>query len=91
MSLQVFSGSMFSGKSKAMMDSICKFIDVDKNTKALIINHALDTRDSTHTISSHSSMYKGLNDAIDVQSTTKLESVDVSNYTKLIFLTIRMI
>lgn len=81
MSLQVFCGPMFSGKTSRMISEINKFIDIDKNYKAIIINHKLDTRDVDKIVSSHSSLYKGLNDKIDIITTSLLSEIDVSNYT----------
>lgn len=81
MSLQVFCGGMFSGKTTKMIEEINKFTDIIMgNSKALIINHIYDIRNTENVISSHSSLYKGLGDNIDVISSSMLSSVDVSNY-----------
>jgi thymidine kinase len=81
MSLQVFTGCMFSGKSTNLIREINKFTDINKNNKALIITHQFDTRDITNVISSHSSAYKGLSSNIDTLSCQQLSTVDVTNYT----------
>ena len=79
MSLQVFTGPMYSEKTKNMISVVSKLSDIT-DSKVLIINHQLDTRNGSQ-ISSHSSLYKGLSDKMDTISTSTLSSVDVSNYT----------
>lgn len=79
MSLQVFTGPMYSNKTSRMVGEISKLSDIT-DSKVLIINHQLDTRNGSQ-ISSHSSLYKGLSAKMDTISTSKLASVDVSNYT----------
>lgn len=80
MSLIVYCGPMFSGKTTAMLNEITKYIDITHNNKALIINHSLDTRNVKDIVSSHSSMYKGISDKINVVSTDKLNTVNISDY-----------
>ena len=80
MSLTVFTGPMFSGKTTSMLAEITRFSDVSQTRHALVINHSTDTRNLDQIISSHGSMYKGLSSKVDVTSTTLLSSVDVSQY-----------
>lgn len=80
MSLQVFTGPMFSGKTQTLLRKINKFIDIS-GKKGLIINHSLDNRDIKGIISSHSSMYKGVVICnTDIISNDKLSTIDVSEY-----------
>ena len=81
MSLTVYCGSMFSGKSQRMLGEITRFSDVSESRHALIINHSLDNRNEVKVVSSHSSLYAGLSNKVDVVSTDKLSTIDVSNYT----------
>ncbi len=80
MSLQVYTGPMYSNKTTKMVGEINKLSDV-QNKKALIINHCLDNR-SNEIISSHSSIHK-LGSNIDTISTSQLSKVDVSDYTMI--------
>ena len=80
MSLIVYTGPMFSGKTTAMLQEIAKYTDISEKHKALIINHAWDNRNIKDIVSSHSSTYKGLSHKVDVVSTTTLDSVNVDNY-----------
>jgi thymidine kinase len=80
MSLSVYTGPMFSGKTSYLIRDITEFCDLPGNNKALLINHALDTRDIEHKISSHSSSYNGLSSKITCVSTDDLSTVDVSDY-----------
>lgn len=79
MSLEVFTGPMFSGKTTKATKKVTKYIDVFGG-KALFINSAIDNRDEKNKVSSHSSMYKGLSKKIDVVMTKKLAELDVSQY-----------
>lgn len=81
MSLQVFTGPMYSSKTRAMIGEISKLSDISFNKKVLIINHQLDNRNVNDVISSHSSIYKGLSEHIHTISNAQLSSVDVSCYT----------
>jgi thymidine kinase len=81
MSLTVFTGPMFSGKTTSMLAEITRFSDVSETRHALIINHSFDIRNIDHIISSHASMYKGLSSKIDVQSSNLLSQIDVTKYT----------
>jgi thymidine kinase len=83
MSLHVYCGPMFSSKSFRMLMEANKLIDVNNyfnSNKALIINHELNKRDLINHISSHSSLYKGLSDNMDVVYATILSTVNVDNY-----------
>jgi len=80
MSLIVYTGPMFSGKTTAMIQEISRYTDISEKHKALIINHSLDNRDNREIISSHSSTYRGLNSKIDILSVDKLFTVNVSGY-----------
>jgi len=79
MSLKVYCGCMFSSKSSTLLSELTKYADISENRHILLINHSLDTRDSSK-VSSHSSMYKGISNKIDLVSTNSLKEVDVSNY-----------
>lgn len=83
MSLQVFTGPMFSGKTQTLLRKISKFVDISSK-QALIINHSLDNRNMGAVISSHSSMYKGINIVnTDVLSIDHLSSINVDKYTMI--------
>src|SRR5581483_10236632 len=82
MSLVVYCGSMFSGKSSRMLQDITRYADAsDGSIRPLVVNHASDTRDKENKISSHSSMFKGLSDKVDFTFASKLSEVDLSRYT----------
>lgn len=84
MSLKVYCGPMWSNKTTTMIHEINRLMDISSGlvnkSKALIINHQLDTRDPVNIVSSHSSLYKGMNENIDVVSTPQLSSIDVTPY-----------
>ena len=99
MSLTVYCGPMFSGKTTRMVQEITKYSDIVSESprhRPLIINHASDNRHDLSLrennsdfigvnsrkglISSHSSLYKGLGNNVDVISVNELEKVDVSMY-----------
>lgn len=82
MSLQVFTGPMYSGKSQSLIKELNRLADINPYSNPLIINHALDTRSSLG-ISSHSSGFKGLSDRINIISESRLSSVNVSLYTNI--------
>jgi thymidine kinase len=81
MSLTVYTGPMFSGKTSMLIKEITKYADISDKRCTLLINHVLDTRDEAKIISSHSSLYKGLSEKVDVVSLKMLSQVDISNYT----------
>jgi len=83
MSLTVFCGGMWAGKTQALLREVTKYSDLTKQRCTLIINHSLDNRDINKVISSHSSIYKGLSDKVDAISSPTLLNVDVSKYTIL--------
>ncbi|MFS8159194.1 MAG: hypothetical protein ACMG6E_03090, partial [Candidatus Roizmanbacteria bacterium] len=68
-------------KTSEMLREITKYSDLSHKRCALVINHSFDTRDIKRTVSSHSSIYKGLSEKVDALSATTLQGVDVSNYT----------
>lgn len=80
MSLTVYTGPMFSGKTTAMLQEISRYTDISKEHKALIINHTIDNRNEELIISSHSSIYNTLNDKIDVISSDNLSDINVTDY-----------
>lgn len=80
MSLVVFTGGMFCGKTTSMLHEISRYTDISSEHKALVINHSFDNRDVRDVISSHSSTYKGLSDKIDVVSTDNLLNVKIEDY-----------
>lgn len=79
MSLEVYTGSMMSGKTTKMIKRVTKFVDAC-GSKAIVINHKKDTRAPETKVSSHSSSYRGLSDKIVVVSTERLGDVDVNGY-----------
>lgn len=81
MSLTCFCGGMCSSKTSFLLKEVTLYSDLSKEKCVLIINHSFDDRDLTNIISSHSSIYKGLNDKVDVISSPTLRNVDVSKYT----------
>ena len=66
MSLQVFVGPMFSGKTTELLRVISKYSDVS-NDRPLLINHSFDIRNTETKISSHSSQYFGISNKISSQ------------------------
>lgn len=80
MSLSVYVGPMFSGKTTHLVREITQYSDLSDKRRALIINHSLDNRNAISVISSHSSSYKGLSEKVDVVSTDNLSKVDVTSY-----------
>jgi thymidine kinase len=83
MSLTVYTGPMFSGKTTQLLREITRYADLSERRHALIINHSLDTRDIEKVVSSHASIYKGLSERIDVLSAATLDIADptVAKYT----------
>jgi thymidine kinase len=80
MSLTVFFGPMFSGKTTKLLEELTRYIDVT-DEKCLLINHSFDDRDfSVGDISSHNSSFKGVSKKIDTFKSGKLNSVDISRY-----------
>lgn len=80
MSLFVFTGGMFCGKTTKLLQEVGRFSDLSKQNKTLIINSSVDVRNEEHIISSHSSLYKGLNGKIDVISISNLLDANVDEY-----------
>jgi thymidine kinase len=80
MSLVVYAGPMYASKTSKMIQEITRYADVSEKNHALIVNHKLDTRDNDHTISSHSSLYKGISDKIDIVKAEKLADTNVDKY-----------
>jgi thymidine kinase len=88
MSLSVYPGPMFSGKTTRLLQEIARYtggiIDKRKNgpgeNEVLIINSIKDNRDLSNVISSHSPFYKGLSDKIDIIATENLSDVNVEKY-----------
>jgi thymidine kinase len=80
MSLFVFTGGMFCGKTTKLLQEVGKFSDLSEKNKALIINNSIDIRNQEHIVSSHSSLYKGLNGKINVISVSSLSDVNVDEY-----------
>lgn len=79
MSLRVYVGPMFSGKTSELLRAITKYADVYKD-RPLLINHSFDDRNSVHVISSHSSLYKGVSEMVDIVSTARLADISVDGY-----------
>lgn len=80
MSLVVYPGPMFSGKTTKLLQEIGRYSSITAGNHALIINSVKDSRDLSNVISSHSPFYKGLSDKIDVVSADKLSDVNVDKY-----------
>lgn len=85
MSLTVYAGPMFSGKTTKLLQEISRFIGIFSSdqlaeNKILIVNSKKDTRDYRNVISSHSPFYKGLSDKIDVISSYELNEINVEKY-----------
>jgi thymidine kinase len=80
MSLTVFFGPMFSGKTTKLLEELTRYIDVT-DEKCLLVNHSFDDRDfSIGDVSSHNSSFKGVSKKIDTLKVGKLNFVDISNY-----------
>lgn len=79
MSLRVYVGPMFSGKTSELLRAITKYADVYKD-RPLLINHSFDDRNRANVISSHSSLYKGVSELVDIVSASRLADVSVEGY-----------
>jgi len=80
MSLTVFFGPMFSGKTTKLLEELTRYIDVT-DEKCLLINHSFDDRDfSIGDVSSHNSSFKGVSKKIDTFKSGTLKLVNVSSY-----------
>ncbi len=79
MSLSVWTGPMFSGKTTNMISEVTHFCDIS-GLPAIIINYHLDTRDKINIVSLHSSGYRGLSDKIKVVRAEILANVNVDQY-----------
>lgn len=80
MSLYVYSGPMFSGKTSKMIQDVNRLADICLSSKPIVINCKIDNRNQECIISSHSSLYKGLSDKVKVISVTKLGEINISEY-----------
>ncbi len=80
MSLTCYCGPMWSFKTGSLLKEITLYSDLSKEKCVLVINHVYDNRDIKNVISSHSSIYKGLNDKIDTLSSSTLQNINVSKY-----------
>lgn len=80
MSLSVYPGPMFSGKTTRLLQEIGRFSAITEGNHALLINSVKDSRDIENVISSHSPFYKGLSSKIDVISAKNLSDVNVDKY-----------
>lgn len=76
-SLTLFTGPMFSGKTKGMVDHIIKYLDVVRGSNAIIINSEKDTRDNF--LSSHHSNFT-VPDTCKVIKSTLLNQINVDDY-----------
>lgn len=79
MSLHIYTGPMFSGKTTQLLLKLSEYSDITKDNP-LLINSSLDTRQKDKIISSHSSQYQQVSSHIDILYTNKLADVDVTNY-----------
>jgi thymidine kinase len=80
MSLSVYPGPMFSGKTTRLLQEIGRFSSITEGNHALLINSVKDSRDIANVISSHSPFYKGLSSKIDVVSAENLSDVNIEKY-----------
>ena len=80
MSLSVFTGPMFSGKTSRVIQSLTFHSDIQDQCKCILINSKDDTRDPQNIISSHSSSYKGLSNKVLVCSTKLLKDINIDEY-----------
>jgi thymidine kinase len=78
-SLTVYVGGMMSGKTSRLIQEITRYADASQS-KPLLINNALDSRSIETVISSHSSQFQGISSRVDIVSTKKLSTVDVSKH-----------
>lgn len=84
MSLSVFVGPMFAGKTTRVKQKLTKYADCLEGSKCLLINYMADkSREQKDGISCHSSGYKGLSEKITVVSAYKLADVDVTKFTHI--------
>jgi thymidine kinase len=83
MSLTVYTGPMFSGKTTKLIEDIVRFSDIHKDNKTLIINHSQDTRDDRNLVSSHNTNYQGLSSKIKVLGASYLSEIDIDEYTMI--------
>lgn len=80
MSLTCFRTGHRSSKTTEMLKEVTKFSDLSISRCTLIINYCMDDRNLEKTISSHSSIYKGLSDKVDITTSSKLSNIDVASY-----------
>lgn len=81
--LHVYIGSMFSGKTSALIKQITHFADLAKisgTAPPLLINSSQDIRDQNNVVSSHNSGYKGLSDNVKVLSVKNLSDANIKDY-----------
>jgi len=79
MSLSVYTGPMFSGKTTRLIEEITRLNDI-LGLPAIIVNHIIDIRDKDNIVSSHSSNYKGLSKKIKVIFLKNLSDLDIKDY-----------
>src|SRR5438105_15811221 len=77
--LSAYLGGMYASKSSSMIKELIAYADIT-GLRPLIINHLSDTRDPTNGISSHSSMYKGLPETVNVEMLETLSDVDIKQF-----------
>jgi thymidine kinase len=80
MSLTIFFGPMFSGKTTKLLEELTRFVDVS-DKPCLLINHSFDNREfGVGDVSSHNSSFKGVSHKITTLKNSHLRDVDVSEY-----------
>ena len=79
MSLTVFAGPMFSGKTTHMVSKVSLHLDIQPECRCVILTHSIDTRGDSNgkIITSHSSSYCGINDKILIKKCSSLAEIDV--------------
>lgn len=86
--LTIILGSMFSGKTRELVNQITSRADVmqivDKTIRTLLITHTFDTREdvakSADGVTTHNSGFNGLSPYIHTIGSSSLSNVDVSKY-----------
>jgi thymidine kinase len=80
MSLTIFFGPMFSGKTTKHLEELTRFVDVS-DKPCLLVNHTFDNRDfGVGDVSSHNSSFKGVSHKITTLKISHLRDVDISGY-----------
>ena len=80
MSLTIFFGPMFSGKTTQLLSELTRFVDVS-DKPCILINHVFDNREfGIGDVSSHNSSFKGVSHKIQTYKTNDLHKIKVDEF-----------